>query len=90
MTAAPIPQTDPRAGYRAQKAEIDAAITRVLDSGQYILGREVEGFEAAISEVRVVSPADLGLRRIGHFGCLKAALRASLWPEWRDFMFARV
>jgi dTDP-4-amino-4,6-dideoxygalactose transaminase len=49
MTAAPIPQTDPRAGYLAQKKEIDAAIARVLDSGQYILGREVENFESAFS-----------------------------------------
>jgi dTDP-4-amino-4,6-dideoxygalactose transaminase len=49
MTAAPIPQTNPRAGYCAQKAEIDAAIARVLDSGQYILGREVESFESAFS-----------------------------------------
>jgi dTDP-4-amino-4,6-dideoxygalactose transaminase len=49
MSAAPIPQTDPRAGYRAQKTEIDAAIARVLDSGQYILGREVESFESAFS-----------------------------------------
>ncbi len=49
MTAAPIPQTDPRAGYRAQKTEIDAAIARVLDSGQYILGREVESFESAFA-----------------------------------------
>jgi dTDP-4-amino-4,6-dideoxygalactose transaminase len=49
MTAAPIPQTDPRAGYLAQKKEIDVAIARVLDSGQYILGREVECFESAFS-----------------------------------------
>ena len=42
MTAAPIPQTDPRAGYLAQKKEIDVVIARVLDSGQYILGQEVE------------------------------------------------
>jgi hypothetical protein len=47
MSAAPIPQTDPRAGYLAQKQAIDAAIARVLDSGQYILGREVESFEKA-------------------------------------------
>ena len=43
---APIPQTDPRAAYWAQKAEIDAAILQVLDSGQYILGRAVERFES--------------------------------------------
>ena len=39
--AAPIPQTDPRAGYLEAQAEIDAAIGRVLASGQYILGPEV-------------------------------------------------
>ena len=49
MSAAPIPQTDPRAGYLAQKKAIDAAIARVLDSGQYILGREVESFESAFA-----------------------------------------
>ena len=43
---APIPQTDPRAAYLAQKAEIDAAIMQVLESGQYILGRVVERFES--------------------------------------------
>jgi dTDP-4-amino-4,6-dideoxygalactose transaminase len=46
MTELPIPQTDPRAGYLEQQAAIDAAIARVLASGQYILGREVEAFEA--------------------------------------------
>jgi dTDP-4-amino-4,6-dideoxygalactose transaminase len=45
-----IPQTDPRAGYLAQKSEIDAAISRVLDSGHYILGREVDAFEAAFAD----------------------------------------
>src|SRR5919206_144820 len=42
----PIPQTDPRAAYLAQKAEIDAAMMQVLESGQYILGRVVERFES--------------------------------------------
>src|SRR5207237_5566006 len=45
-----IPQTDPRAGYLAQRTAIDAAIARVLDSGVYILGREVEVFEAAFAD----------------------------------------
>src|ERR1700688_2808715 len=49
MTPLPIPQTDPRAGYLEQKAEIDAAIARVLASGHYILGPEVEAFEAAFA-----------------------------------------
>ncbi len=74
MTVSPIPQTDPRAGYLAQKAAIDAAIAGVLESGQYILGREVEGFETAFA----------GLIGVGHaIGCasgtdaLELALRAA-------------
>ena len=41
----PIPQTDPKAGYLAHKAEIDAAIARALDGGWYIGGAEVQAFE---------------------------------------------
>lgn len=43
---ATIPQADPGAGYRAQKAEIDAAVSRALESGWYILGKEGAAFEA--------------------------------------------
>ncbi len=43
--AVPIAQTNPKANYHAHKEEIDAAIARVLESGWYILGREVESFE---------------------------------------------
>jgi len=46
MPEVPIPQTDPRAGYFERRPAIDAAIARVLESGQYILGREVEAFES--------------------------------------------
>ena len=47
MSAAAItvPQANPGAGYRAQKAEIDAAVARALASGWYILGKEGEAFE---------------------------------------------
>src|SRR5256714_336367 len=45
-----IPQTDPRAGYLAQRTAINAAIARVLEGGVYILGREVEVFEAAFAD----------------------------------------
>src|SRR5689334_7505616 len=48
--AVAIPQTDPRAGYLAERIAIDAAIARVLDGGAYILGREVETFEAAFAD----------------------------------------
>ena len=47
---AQIPQTDPRAGYLARRTAIDAAIRRVLESGSYILGPEVEIFEAAFAD----------------------------------------
>ncbi|WP_043337451.1 DegT/DnrJ/EryC1/StrS family aminotransferase [Belnapia moabensis] len=45
MSMTVIPQADPGAGYRAQQAEIDAAVARALASGWYILGREGEAFE---------------------------------------------
>lgn len=41
-----IPFLDLAAAYRELKTEIDAAIHRVLESGCYILGPEVEAFEA--------------------------------------------
>ena len=41
-----IPFLDVGAAYKELKPEIDAAIVRVLDSGWYILGPEVEAFEA--------------------------------------------
>ena len=40
-----IPFLDLGAAYRELKPEIDAAVARVLDSGWYILGPEVEAFE---------------------------------------------
>jgi len=41
-----VPFLDLRASYLELKPEIDDAIARVLDSGCYILGPEVEAFEA--------------------------------------------
>lgn len=41
-----FPFLDLRAGYLELKPEIDAAIARVLYSGWYILGEEVEAFES--------------------------------------------
>lgn len=41
-----IPVVDLRAEYLAVKAEIDAALQRVLESGWYILGKEVPAFES--------------------------------------------
>jgi dTDP-4-amino-4,6-dideoxygalactose transaminase len=46
---ATVPLVDVRAAYLAQQAELDAAMARVVDSGGFILGPEVEGFEAAFA-----------------------------------------
>lgn len=70
---APVPQADPRAGYLAHRTEIDAAIRRVLESGRYILGREVQSLEEAFA-------AYLGVRHAVGVGsgtdALELALRA--------------
>jgi dTDP-4-amino-4,6-dideoxygalactose transaminase len=44
-----IPWASPAAQYRAHQAEIKAAIARVLDSGFFVLGEEVEAFERAFA-----------------------------------------
>jgi dTDP-4-amino-4,6-dideoxygalactose transaminase len=48
-TVAMLLPADPKAGFLAHEAEIRAAIDRVLASGHYILGAEVEGFEQEFS-----------------------------------------
>jgi dTDP-4-amino-4,6-dideoxygalactose transaminase len=45
MAEIKVPYLDLKAQYRSIKPEIDAAIARVLDSCQFVLGSEVSGFE---------------------------------------------
>ncbi len=45
VSSSKILPSDPKAGYLAAQTEIDAAVSRVLRSGQYILGPELEAFE---------------------------------------------
>ena len=52
-----VPQANPGAGYRAQQAEIDAAVARALASGWYILGAEGRAFEAEYAAWMGVSHA---------------------------------
>ena len=52
-----IPQCSPKSNYFAYKQEIDAAITHVLNSGQYILAEEVSNFESDFSQYLGVSNA---------------------------------
>jgi hypothetical protein len=82
MSELSVPQADPKAGYLAQRAEIDAAIARVLDAGHYILGDEVASFEREFAHyirrrycVGVASGTD----------ALVAALRA-LAPSASDYV----
>lgn len=48
---------DVRAGYEELRAEIDEAVARVTSSGRYILGPEVEAFEAQFAAYCGVSRA---------------------------------
>ena len=43
-----IPFVDLKQQYRAIKPEIEAAIGRVLETGQYVLGDEVAAFEREV------------------------------------------
>lgn len=45
-----IPFSNPSASYESHKNEIDQAIRRVLDSGWFALGHEVESFEQEFSD----------------------------------------
>lgn len=45
-----IPQCNPLAAYRAQAADIDAAISDTLASGRYVLGPRVASFESHFAQ----------------------------------------
>ena len=45
----PVPVADPRRAVEAGRAEIDAALARVLEGGRYILGAEHDAFEAELA-----------------------------------------
>jgi dTDP-4-amino-4,6-dideoxygalactose transaminase len=49
MAVIKVPYLDLKAQYASIKPEIDAAIARVLDSCQFVLGSEVAGFEQEFS-----------------------------------------
>ncbi|SHL65975.1 dTDP-4-amino-4,6-dideoxygalactose transaminase [Roseovarius marisflavi] len=68
-----IPFLDLRAAYLELKTEIDTAVARVLDSGWYILGPEVDAFEA---EWAVYCGADHAVGLANGLDALILALRA--------------
>jgi dTDP-4-amino-4,6-dideoxygalactose transaminase len=65
------PFHDVGAQYRAHRAEIDAAVRRVLEGGSYLLGAELERFESAFA-------GWLGVRRAVGVGSGTAALELAL------------
>jgi dTDP-4-amino-4,6-dideoxygalactose transaminase len=68
-----IPFLDLGAAYRELKPEIDAAVSRVLESGWYILGPEVEAFE---SEWAAYCEAKYAVALANGLDALVLALRA--------------
>lgn len=71
----PILSADPQAAYVAARQAIDAAIRRVLESGRYVLGPEVEAFEVefatylgaggAVGVANGTDALELALRALG-------------------------
>ena len=45
-----IPLVDLQTQYKEIKRDIDSAIARVLETGQFVLGPELEAFEHEIAE----------------------------------------
>ena len=73
-----IPLVDLRAQYLDIKADIDAAIARVFESGQFVLGDEVAGFErefAAYSGASEGIAVNTGTRAL-HLALIAAGVRA--------------
>jgi dTDP-4-amino-4,6-dideoxygalactose transaminase len=74
----PIPLLDLGAEYRELKTEIDAAVGRVLESGQFILGKEVAGLEeefAAYCDVEYAIGVNSGTSAL-HLALLAAGIGA--------------
>jgi dTDP-4-amino-4,6-dideoxygalactose transaminase len=70
---------DPRRAYEAQRDELDAAVRRVLESEQIVLGPEVEAFEREFAELTRTTDA-VGVA--SGTDALELALRAlELAPE---------
>jgi len=47
-------------------------------------------YTKARSELRVVRPAEVGVKSIGHFGIFKPQFRDNIWSEIRDTLLGRV
>lgn len=73
-----VPVADPRRAFEAQRGELLAAVTRVLDSGRYVLGLEHELFESELAAyldvqhcVGVASGTDALQIALAAIGCVE-------------------
>ena len=64
----PIPLVDLRGQVMALRTEIDAAVAHTLDSGWYILGREVAAFEEEFAAYVGGFGADASATAVGCVG----------------------
>lgn len=76
-----IPSNDLRAQYLAIKPEIDAAVARTLDSGWYILGREVEAFEHEFAAYLANQEQGAGEQAGDQIDAADSARQGTLWAS---------
>lgn len=74
------------AALRAQYAALRAPMLSLAFTDDEFMSRRntesLHGFYAgAQPELRRIAPADVGVRRIGHFGFFRKHFEASLWPQ---------
>ena len=74
-----IPFLDVRSAYLELKAEIDTAVSRVLDSGSYILGSEVEVYIGPAAEQGALFYASHV-----EFGTVVAPAQPYMRPAWES------
>ncbi|PZP35801.1 MAG: alpha/beta hydrolase [Roseateles depolymerans] len=71
---------------RAQYASVNAPMLSLsFTDDEFMSRRNTESLHAfyagAQPEIRRIAPADVGERRIGHFGFFRARFESSLWPQ---------
>ena len=69
-------------GVQAIRAELDAAIGRVLDSGWFLMGPELEGFEREFAGYHGHGLQAVGVAT-GTTPCASACLRSASSPAMR-------
>ena len=82
-----IPFIDLKAQYESLKPDIDAAVARVLASGWYVLGPEVEAFEETYARH---AGCAFGVGAGSGTGALHLALLAAGWINYQVYFQKRI